>query len=563
MLEAEGQPRPRGDAAEPKSAGNLALGLALLLAAWLVFFGLGASDLQNRDEARHALIAENVLTTGDWLTLHLDGQPYFNKPPLRFWLSAVAFRICGVNALCARFWSAVFAIAAVGLTGLIGRRLYGPAAGAWSALVLATTPLFLHVHCARSGETDSLLLACLALAAWLGLRAAARPRDAVLAGVAAGLCGLTKHLGFVPVALILVAAAAETGRRGAAGGVVLRATLAAAAVALPWHALMALRHGGEFLQAYFGRELAQRAFAPPAASRGPLYVVQTLKDGFWPWAALAPWGALGALSVLRRAKRAAPDVLPLAWLSLLFTLVVIARVKLPWYALPLLPPLALLTGRALARPAPAPGRDWTWPAWAGTGLLLLTSPVAWTDWAPSTLPALDAMPRVDLLGLLQGAAGAGRGLLPALCGLGAASLAALAAGRGVPRGARLAKAWRQGAAIGLAVTALGLAAAPLRFAARPSPLAVLTARAAALCPGDTLLTVIDPPSAPRDDRLSWLLRRQRLAARRLPSTTPPPDLGPTSLVLGLTGTPAGRPPDGAAVLGQAGEFILYRRPAPQ
>ncbi|MHB8079205.1 MAG: hypothetical protein ACYDIE_08125 [Candidatus Krumholzibacteriia bacterium] len=55
-------------------ARRLPAGLALL-AALLIFPGLGAGSLHNRDEARHAVVAGNILLDGDWLTLHLDGAP--------------------------------------------------------------------------------------------------------------------------------------------------------------------------------------------------------------------------------------------------------------------------------------------------------------------------------------------------------------------------------------------------------------------------------------------------------------------------------------------------------
>jgi 4-amino-4-deoxy-L-arabinose transferase-like glycosyltransferase len=129
-----------------------------LLAALLIFAGLGSGSLHNLDESRHALVAENILHDGDWLTLHHEDAPYFNKAPLKFWLTALTFRLGGVNAWTARLWSALFAWGAVVVTGLLGARLYDRRTGLLAAFILATSTQFLYSHCARTGELDSALL---------------------------------------------------------------------------------------------------------------------------------------------------------------------------------------------------------------------------------------------------------------------------------------------------------------------------------------------------------------------------------------------------------------------
>ena len=67
--------------------------LFLAILAGIVFFGrLGQSALTDWDEAWHAEVSSEVLSTGEWLPLHDRGLPYFNKPPLTFWMRAIAFR---------------------------------------------------------------------------------------------------------------------------------------------------------------------------------------------------------------------------------------------------------------------------------------------------------------------------------------------------------------------------------------------------------------------------------------------------------------------------------------
>lgn len=54
------------------------------------------------DEGRYVGIAWEMVTSGDWLVPHLDGLPYFHKPPLFYWITAASFKACGPYLLCSR-----------------------------------------------------------------------------------------------------------------------------------------------------------------------------------------------------------------------------------------------------------------------------------------------------------------------------------------------------------------------------------------------------------------------------------------------------------------------------
>src|SRR5580765_1378505 len=105
---------------------------------------LGRRILATNDEARFAMLAQDVLARGAWLFPELNGVPYNNKPPLQVWLIALASWPAGhVTQLTA-------ALAAVGTALVVfamGRRLFGVAAGQLAALVTITTQgWFLHAR---------------------------------------------------------------------------------------------------------------------------------------------------------------------------------------------------------------------------------------------------------------------------------------------------------------------------------------------------------------------------------------------------------------------------------
>lgn len=82
---------------------------ALMVFIW--FFALSLRDPISTDEGRYADISMEMLQTGDWITPHLNGLLYFEKPPLQYWASAIGFGLFGFNDFTARLWP--------GLTGLL------------------------------------------------------------------------------------------------------------------------------------------------------------------------------------------------------------------------------------------------------------------------------------------------------------------------------------------------------------------------------------------------------------------------------------------------------------
>src|SRR6185436_4623215 len=95
------------------------------------------------DPLRYAAIAKSTLARGDWLELHLGPQPYFNKPPLLFWITMAAFRLFGESTFVAQSTGAIFGLGMLVATWALGCRLVDRRHGLLAALSLATTYVFL------------------------------------------------------------------------------------------------------------------------------------------------------------------------------------------------------------------------------------------------------------------------------------------------------------------------------------------------------------------------------------------------------------------------------------
>ena len=119
--------------------------LTILLAAFIAavwFAGPHLRTLTEPDEGRYAEIPREMLATGDWITPHLDGIPYLEKPPLQYWATAVAYRVLGESAWVSRLWTAGLGFLGLGTVYFLAKRLFGVLAARFASLILASCPLY-------------------------------------------------------------------------------------------------------------------------------------------------------------------------------------------------------------------------------------------------------------------------------------------------------------------------------------------------------------------------------------------------------------------------------------
>src|SRR5215467_3128031 len=93
--------------------------ILLLVSSSVLFFRLQRNKLQSWDEAVYAESAKEMVQRGDWLTPHWNQEPFYQKPPLAIWATAILFRWFGINELNARAFSALCGVACIVLTFLI------------------------------------------------------------------------------------------------------------------------------------------------------------------------------------------------------------------------------------------------------------------------------------------------------------------------------------------------------------------------------------------------------------------------------------------------------------
>jgi len=330
----------------------------LLIIAAVLWFGLiGYRDLADPDEGRGAEIAREIVATGDWVTMHLDGIDYFAKPPLQFWATAATFQLFGEGNATARLSVALFGFAGVLWTGFVGRRLFGPEVGFNAAAVLLSSLLYAALGHVLTPNMSVTLFMTVGIGAFLLAQSRRDEPDNVrrwmlLGWAALALAVLSKGLMGVVLPGVVVFAYMLWQRdwallRHLALGWGLAVLVA---VAVPWFVAVSIANP-EFPRVFFIEEHFARYTASTFHRDQPVYYfVPVLALGLLPWLPrlvqeLARprfrwWPPAG--------QGFDPERFLWTYVVFIFAFFSMGRSKLPTYLSPILPALALLIGRRIA-----------------------------------------------------------------------------------------------------------------------------------------------------------------------------------------------------------------------
>jgi len=354
----------------------VAIAAAGLIVAVCLFGHLGAIGLVGPDEPRYAWIARAMASSGDWVTPRLYGQPWFEKPVLYYWATALGFLMHLPAEWAARLPSAFAALVAALTIGWLSRKYFGSNETSWtftSPALLA--PLIFStsvaaIGFARSAAPDmpfsaALTLAMATSATVLSQRGALRPQHQrrpsdrtsdylplAVFGASLGLAMLAKG----PAGVLLA---------GGAIGIWLLATsrlrdalqlahpVAIAAfciVALPWYVLCAIRNP-DFFHVFFLQHNFERYLTPLFQHRQPFwYFIPILILGLLPWTVSLWPAAEEGLKLWREQSWVhSPGFFLACWAFFPLLFFSFSQSKLPGYILPAIPPLALLIAVALER----------------------------------------------------------------------------------------------------------------------------------------------------------------------------------------------------------------------
>jgi 4-amino-4-deoxy-L-arabinose transferase-like glycosyltransferase len=355
--------------------------IALIVAVWAVVYvgSMFSPPLMDDADTVHGEAGREMVQTGDWVTLKIDGGiRYLEKAPLMYWLVAASYKVLGVSEWSTRLPISLSMLALLLVVYRMGRRFYGEEGGLFAALALATGfGPYIYTR---------FLIPEMLVALWLALGfdfflttleqadAGQQPSRWLCWGIAAtmalnvltkGLIGLVFPIGTIFVFLFL------TGNlRHLLKLRLVSSFLVFLLIAAPWHVLAGIRNPAQgeargffwfyFINEHFLRYLKKRY--PADYDTVPLRL-------FWGlmlvW--LMPWTAFIVQAVRQvPAKLAAfraglsrqqQATLLFALWQLLILLFFSFSSRQEYYVLPGLPGVALLIGGWLARETASPNES--------------------------------------------------------------------------------------------------------------------------------------------------------------------------------------------------------------
>ncbi|MGF6492601.1 4-amino-4-deoxy-L-arabinose transferase-like glycosyltransferase [Luteibacter sp. 621] len=325
----------------------------MLIALLVLAAGIGLRDPWPPDEPRFALVAKEMLDSGQWLFPHRGIELYADKPPMLMWTEAAWMWITGGWRGAFLLTSLFSGLGTLALVWHLGRRLWDERTGLYAAAIVLMSMPFIDVI--RHAQIDPLnlfwitlgntgiLLHCLRGPNW---------RMYWLGCFAAGLGVITKGVGVIALFMLVPYAVCRargwpglTRTRGDgwrwAGGAI--AFLLAIAVWLgPMLATAYGKQTPEYL-AYVNdilfHQTAERYANSWQHHEAPWFFLVVILSGWLPTWLLIPAVVPRWRNALRLRE---PRVwLPLAWCVLVLLFFSIPKGKREIYILPMLPMLAL------------------------------------------------------------------------------------------------------------------------------------------------------------------------------------------------------------------------------
>ncbi len=342
-----------------KSVSNKRLWWLLIAVALIWFSNLEYRKLIKPDEGRYAEIPREMVVSGDWVTPRLNDLKYFEKPPLQYWTTAVAYEVFGEHQWTSRLWDGLTGFAGILLVWFAGLRLFGREAAAYAAILLGSSMLYAlmgHINTLDMGVTFFITLGIVSLLIAQQHGQTRSTRWMLLAWAALGLAVLSKGLmGVVlPGAALFIYMVAQRDFSVLKRMHWLAGLTVFLLITVPWFYLV-MKANPEFFQKFFIYEHFTRFTTKELGRYQPwYYFIPVLLAGMLPWTALM----FDTLIHAWRGSRL-PDGVPgdrifnaarflLVWAVFIYLFFTISDSKLPSYLLPMFPALALLMGRQLA-----------------------------------------------------------------------------------------------------------------------------------------------------------------------------------------------------------------------
>ena len=351
--------------------------LLLLVAASFLFiiFGLGNYPLIDVDETRYAVMARDMVISGNWNDLLLNGEPFLEKPPLYFWLVASSVKLFnGLTPFSARLPIGLSAILLVFATYFVGKKVSGVKFGLYSALILLSSVFYLIF--AHIAILDMVLTVTMGLTLYCGFLATISQNK--VKSIYWFLFYIFMSLGFLakgilavafPVIIMFVYCFITKQLKEVFRPLnLLPGIIMFFLITMPWHIIMYKHYGYTFIHEYYIKHHFSRFIDSAELGRKQplLFFVPVFLAGFFPWMITFLYAFFKAVKkYIIKFKAENGNILSkflnplsvendfqklllfsLIFFTVMFSVLSISSTKLPTYILPVFPAAAFLTAYA-------------------------------------------------------------------------------------------------------------------------------------------------------------------------------------------------------------------------
>lgn len=333
--------------------------ILVVIALPLLLWNIGKQEVKNWDEATNANVVYETISNGSHLTLVYENHPFYEKPPLWYWLTMVSVKIFGFNEFGIRFVTIAASISLLTLIYAFSKYHFNYKVGFFACLTILATQQFFQVdykifstHSLRSADLDSLQLAFMMASYFCYTIRSKADNYKYLATLLTGLAVMTKGpIGFLPFILHIIYSVIKDKN-------VIKSTktflknewlhfIILALVVLPWHVYQYINYGNDFIEPYLNYHLLNRAFSVIEDHPGGLsyYINLIMKPGFF------FSGGLLFISIAWSIKTAGLKIIKeYRYFLIIFgtiaplILLTLIQTKLPWYLFYVYPFAAICIG---------------------------------------------------------------------------------------------------------------------------------------------------------------------------------------------------------------------------
>ena len=346
------------------------LGLAILF-YFIFFHNIGTYSLMDVDETRYVAMSRDMFNTKDFLTLYLNGQYFFEKPPLYFWQECLSFALWGgkVNEWTARFPVALLGFIFSFVVYFTARKRVSRRFGVFTSLILATSLEFIML--AKYAILDIVLTfyVGLALVCYFQVYFCQENHKKFywwafyfftgLAVIAKGIPGIAIPFGTVFFTSIMAKKFKEIFKPL----YIIPGAIIFLLIVLPWHIIMFKKYDPLFYNEYIIKHHLHRFLNTANNEIGRkqpfYYYFLVVLWGFIPWVfsmiavfvdKIKNWGKLHYVEKVRNFDFSSMDnvhkALALCWVTVIWIMFFFSSssTKLATYILPIYYPLAIIVG---------------------------------------------------------------------------------------------------------------------------------------------------------------------------------------------------------------------------